>query len=533
MRPSEGLTPPPSSEQQRVREQALLTEIDLLRRTLVRCSQAVRDPAPAIELCLQDLRQALRGQETVAGLRALLPRLENVLAEGDYLRASRTSRELAALSAQVARLEGLALPPVLRDEVGEFARDLTGAQPQQAELLALHKAFSDLQWQALEHVTAQRGTVSGGLFKRLLGNPESSAPGQPHEARAVADGFAQVLRALLSQSSLPLKYQVQLRRLLGRLHGEVDTVALVELVDGLGELVLETGEDQQQLLEFLVRLNQRLAEVQTALGQLGVERAEGSALADLLDESLRRQVDDVQAAISDAVDLAALKQSINCRLEALLDGLAEQRAQREAREQALMASFQQLSGRIMELEHEAETYREQLNEQRRAALSDPLTGLANRTAWNAAVAEILEQRRQEPQALALAVLDVDHFKQVNDRFGHLAGDRVLRLIAEVIKRRMPERGFLARYGGEEFVLLLPGHDLGAARALVEELLASIESCPFHFRGERLPITLSAGLACFGPDEDVVDEVFQRADLALYRAKQQGRNRLVVDGPVDG
>src|SRR5690554_7627676 len=104
MRPSEGLTPPPSSEQQRVREQALLTEIDLLRRTLVRCSLAIRDPAPSIELCLRDLRQALRGQEAVTSLRALLPRLENVLAESEFMRASRVNKELAALSAQVARL---------------------------------------------------------------------------------------------------------------------------------------------------------------------------------------------------------------------------------------------------------------------------------------------------------------------------------------------------------------------------------------------------------------------------------------------
>ncbi len=136
----DGQTAHPSLEQQqRLREQALLTEIDLLRRTLVRCTLAIRDPAPAIELCLRDLRQALRGKETLSGLRALLPRLENVLAESEYLRASRMSRELVALSAQVARLEGQSLPPALREAIGEFARNLTGALPQQVELVALHK----------------------------------------------------------------------------------------------------------------------------------------------------------------------------------------------------------------------------------------------------------------------------------------------------------------------------------------------------------------------------------------------------------
>jgi diguanylate cyclase len=529
IRTHDGSTAPLSHEQQqRLREQALLTEIDLLRRTLVRCSLAIRDSSPAIELCLRDLRQALRGKETLSGLRALLPRLENVLAESEYLRASRMSRELVALSAQVARLEGQALPVSLREATGEFARNLSGVLPQQVELVVLHKAFADLQWQALEHTVTQRNPAAG-LLKRLLGGQEAVPVAADEGAKTLIDGFSQVLRALLSQSALPMKYQIQLRRLLGRLHGEVETDALVSLIDGLGELVLEAGEDQLQLLDFLSRLNERLSHVQAGLEALGAERAEGSALAEGLDHSLRRQVGDMQATVVCAVDLDSLKQSISCRLEALLDGLEEQRSQREVRDQALTGSLQQLSTRIMELEREAEVCRDQLNEQRREALRDPLTGLANRTAWNSEVQQALERRSHQSEPLALAVLDVDHFKQVNDRFGHLAGDKVLKLIADIIQRRMPPATFLARYGGEEFVLLLPGYDLPGARPLIEELLASIQSCPFHFKGERLPVTLSAGLACFGPDEEVADEVFERADQALYRAKQLGRNRLVVDG----
>ena len=519
---------PSVPEQQRLREQALLTEIDLLRRTLVRCSLAIRDPAPSIELCLRDLRQALRGQEAVTSLRALLPRLENVLAESEFMRASRVNKELAALSAQVARLEGRMLPEGLREALAEFARDLSRAPSRQGELLALYKAFGDLQWQLLEPLLTQRDSAAVGLFKRLLGSQAGAAlPPQGHDP--VAEGIAQVLRALLSESALPLKYQIELRRLLACLHGQVDAESLVRLVDGLGELVLESGEDQREMLDFLTTLNERLVEVQASLETLGLERAEGSALAEALDQSLLSRVGDMRTAVNDATDLVTLRQSISCRLEEMLDGLAEQRAQREAREQALTDSLRQLSARVMELEREAEICRGQLNEQRREALRDPLTGLANRTAWSAELRQALERRRARPGDLAMAVLDVDHFKQVNDRFGHLAGDKVLKLIAEIIRRRMPEEGFLARYGGEEFVLLLPGYDLARARALLGELLAGVEACPFHFKGERLPVTLSGGLTCFGADEEDPDEVFQRADQALYRAKQRGRNCLVVDG----
>src|SRR5690606_39087881 len=386
---------PSVPEQQRLREQALLTEIDLLRRTLVRCSLAIRDPAPSIELCLRDLRQALRGQEAVTSLRALLPRLENVLAESEFMRASRVNKELAALSAQVARLEGRMLPEGLREALAEFARDLSRAPSRQGELLALYKAFGDLQWQLLEPLLTQRDSAAVGLFKRLLGSQAGAAlPPQGHDP--VAEGIAQVLRALLSESALPLKYQIELRRLLACLHGQVDAESLVRLVDGLGELVLESGEDQREMLDFLTTLNERLVEVQASLETLGLERAEGSALAEALDQSLLSRVGDMRTAVNDATDLVTLRQSISCRLEELLDGLAEQRAQREAREQALTDSLRQLSARVMELEREAEICRGQLNEQRREALRDPLTGLANRTAGSAELRQALERRRARP-----------------------------------------------------------------------------------------------------------------------------------------
>ncbi len=118
----------------------------------------------------------------------------------------------------------------------------------------------------IEHSLAQRNP-SAGLFKRLLGSQEAT-PVLAITPQPLIDGFAEVLRALLSQSALPMKYQIQLRRLLGRLHGEVETDALIGLVDGLGELVLEAGEDQLQLLDFLTGLNERLAQLQTGLESL-------------------------------------------------------------------------------------------------------------------------------------------------------------------------------------------------------------------------------------------------------------------------
>lgn len=132
--------------------------------------------------------------------------------------------------------------------------------------------------------------------------------------------------------------------------------------------------------------------------------------------------------------------------------------------------------------------------------------------------------------LLLAVLDVDLFKGINDRFGHLAGDKVLRLIAAELARRLRKTDFIARYGGEEFVVLLPSTPLDGGQQVLEALRRAVEACPFHFRGERVTITVSIGLAAFQAEE-APEQVFERADQALYRAKREGRNRLCRAEPA--
>ena len=120
------------------------------------------------------------------------------------------------------------------------------------------------------------------------------------------------------------------------------------------------------------------------------------------------------------------------------------------------------------------------------------------------------------------MLDLDHFKRINDGYGHLAGDKVLKIIAAQLRKRLRPTDFIARFGGEEFVLLIPSTPLATGLQLAEKLRAAIEACPFHFKGEPVTITVSIGLAAFrGGDRS--DHVLKRADEALYRAKHNGRN----------
>jgi diguanylate cyclase len=176
------------------------------------------------------------------------------------------------------------------------------------------------------------------------------------------------------------------------------------------------------------------------------------------------------------------------------------------------------------MEHEALGYREHLEEQRQKALLDPLTGLPNRAAWSERVEREMLEWKENGGHLAMAILDLDHFKRINDNYGHLAGDKVLKIVADQLRKRLRARDFIARFGGEEFVLLLPQTTPAVAAQMAEVLRATVEACPFHFKGERVVITTSIGLGAFHSGERS-DQVLKRADAALYRAKEQGRNRV--------
>lgn len=184
--------------------------------------------------------------------------------------------------------------------------------------------------------------------------------------------------------------------------------------------------------------------------------------------------------------------------------------------------------RLAEMEGETERLRSRLAEKRVQAMTDPLTNIANRLGYDKRVVEEYARWQRYDAPLTLLVCDIDHFKRINDTYGHKAGDRALLAIARSINQQLRQTDFAARVGGEEFVVLLPGTDAAAAEAVAEKLRQGVECCAFVYEGTPVPITVSIGLAAFAAG-DAVDDVYKRADAALYQAKGQGRNRFVSAG----
>lgn len=163
------------------------------------------------------------------------------------------------------------------------------------------------------------------------------------------------------------------------------------------------------------------------------------------------------------------------------------------------------------------------------ALTDELTGLYNRRYVFAHFNERLARTPEGSSDVALMLFDIDHFKQVNDTHGHSAGDEVLRELAERAVREVRSVDLVGRLGGEEFVVVMPETNLAGAFVVAERLRTAIAEEPFTLRstGDKLPVTVSIGVAVAGEDSDNLDDLLKRADEALYAAKKAGRNRVML------
>jgi len=164
----------------------------------------------------------------------------------------------------------------------------------------------------------------------------------------------------------------------------------------------------------------------------------------------------------------------------------------------------------------------------RQAQTDALTGLANRRTLDERLAEELDRARERKAHVAYVLADIDDFKLVNDRYGHKAGDEVLRQVARVFAESVRELDLAARYGGEEFALVLPGTQVPGARRIVERIRSAIAELEVRTSdGTPLTITASFGIAVF-PTFGSADALLDAADSALYTAKRNGKNRVVAE-----
>ena len=255
-------------------------------------------------------------------------------------------------------------------------------------------------------------------------------------------------------------------------------------------------------------------------------------------DALTREIDSVAKAIESAREtseaygqqLATASASLDAEDKTDIAGMVESltNATRKVQDEN-----QSLETKLADTNAEMTRLREHLEQVRRDSMTDGLTGLANRKAFDEALERACEHAEQQGEALCLAVLDIDHFKVFNDTWGHQTGDQVIRFVSSVIARVGEAPRLAARYGGEEFALIIPGERARAAMNLLEMVREEVSSRMLKRRSTNEDlgtVTVSAGIAERKAGEGMTSLV-ERADAALYTSKRTGRNKTSSADPV--
>jgi len=275
-------------------------------------------------------------------------------------------------------------------------------------------------------------------------------------------------------------------------------------------------------------LYERFCDVRRHLGVLQQTSAE-------LDHAVERVV---QVITSAAGDTASFNKTLGSFTSELGAGITEDRVRTIVAN--LLVETQQVAekGRTLEdklsrASGEVAELRQNLEVVRREALTDPLTGIPNRKLFESRLREAARNAVETGEPMSLLMLDIDHFKRFNDSYGHQLGDRVLQLVARILKTSIKGRDMVARYGGEEFAVILPATRLAGAATLGDQIREAVATRHIIQKrtGEDLgTISLSLGVANLRSG-DSAESLIKRADEALYAAKRNGRNRVVTEEQV--
>ncbi len=491
----------------------------LLCRTIIRLTLATKGLDPTLDPHLVKLRDALKKgvnenvHRHIAAISEALMRAHDVTAEEEPVQRSNQS-DLFHRLLEHSHLSG---------KKGRRLREL-------GEQLASNpsKATDDKLDEFIHLLAGDSGSnqAKGEKSTKILGlfNRSERVDGLPEDNEEPM----QLLLSLLGKLNWPSQLSKDISTLRKKLekHDHAAVVTVVEdltrivssLLEDLNKETRETGSFLADLMAQLQELDQYVANGQTLQRQTLQSGKE-------LDRAVKEQVSGIAVSVRDASDLQVLKKDVAVHLTTIKGHMDRHLKVAEDRFKESVKNEKQLRERLREVEGETGVLRQKILEAQARSSMDPVTGLANRAAYDERVKDEYTRWMRFKAPLILMVWDLDDFKMVNDRFGHQAGDKALRVIGQILIKRLRQTDFVGRYGGEEFCVLLSGTPIGEAAAVAEQIRKSVEKSGFHSGDKPVTLTISCGYTDFR-EGDTPETAFDRADRALYQAKGEGKNRCV-------
>jgi diguanylate cyclase len=348
---------------------------------------------------------------------------------------------------------------------------------------------------------------------------------------AAGDALVELLHKLEIPSHLKERLGVIKQSLAAARTPQQISIVVGAIANLMAEVRREVQSEKHELELFIESVTSRIQTLSEHVTELGSNRKASGDSRTRFQQSLRDHMDGIRTSVQESNNIDSLKRAI----ESGLDAIEQQMTQYVDREDDLTRQanerIEDLSSRLHDMQHEAFLLQKKVEQQRDIAMTDPLTGVCNRLAYEEHIEAEYQRWKRYHEPVSLLIIDIDHFKRINDTFGHLAGDKALKALAARLRQQVREVDIVARYGGEEFVVIMPSTDIEKAYVVAEKLRSTIASAGFHYRQKPVNITVSCGLASFRQGDDAA-AVFQRADDALYGAKKAGRNRTHRENEAD-
>lgn len=546
-----------------------LQRLDILRRGLVRVSLAADGLDTSLDEQLAELRGNLRSNRDIVTLEPLVAQLERTVVALDDRRKQEHDQLLALLEEHLDRYAEMDLPRQEKSALKQLRKDLPRLIASNGTKLEMWQGVQQVQEQIRQTLLAKIEELSqqrGGFFSRLFGGAKpaadmsaataapSIAPTRVHaESDAMLANLDQVngqdvplpgsdestsqdnsaltqrlrntLCSLLDHLEVPVEFTSRKEKLVDRVKSEFALDLLPDMLEEAAQLVASTRMMAQKEFEgFLVALHQRLQDIQQFLETARAGEEQSLRNQEKLDADVRKELKEIRSSVDGGEDIHRLRDEIDGMVNRIVAAVDSFHSEEKKRRDDVFGRIEQLAQRMESMEAEATELKSSLEAQRIEALRDALTEMPNRAAYDEQIEREFSRWRRHGRPLSICVVDIDHFKHINDTLGHLRGDKVLKLVAREISRKVRNEDFVARYGGEEFVIIMPETDQQSALAAAEKVRLAVAECPFNFNNERLPVTASFGVASFS-EGDEIETCFERADKALYRAKSLGRNRV--------
>lgn len=404
------------------------------------------------------------------------------------------------------------LPPKLRQQLREFSE-----QPAPYGYNDNLKRLSE----TLEFYYQALTNKPGGI------TPLRTQSNQPSPKRSLLDNqqhqrICDELQRLISDIDFHDQSLEQLHKIRSQILDGISPEILPSICQQVIQFMIEgMREERKTTQEYLLSLNQDLGQVDKLFGTSFEITKNIQRSTTVQNKALKRQVMNLNTEIKSVEDLSYAKQLVQQRV-IQIENLFQTNEKLENQVDELLNRLSHMENQLEKIKKQSAQQEQQVNSKKKQLFIDTLTQIYNRCALDERMELEYKRWKRYGYDLGIAIIDLDHFRLINNKFGHLAGDKALKVIARALQSSLRDTDFLARFGGEEFVVLMPNISADDLILPLDHLREHISSLPFRFKQQQVTVTVSIGATLFRDNDRLLD-TFERADQALYEAKNRGCN----------